>query len=196
MVSMLALLQSSVAKTLDLVSCKRIVPLYTTTIYDGVCTYQPSAVFWVFACTLVMGVMGMIMITLRSSYKQTIYEDLEEDYDEDMILKQGENGNEVFTYEPEVDDDVVIHEVEPERRSYEQQYGREDLNLKESTDYPRRPSNEGTAQANYYQPSSSFGHSERNNSNHGESVRKKQYGQSVCKSSSSRGNAYADEVNY
>ena len=33
---------------LKLISCKTIVPLYVETVYFGMCTYSPDAVYWVF----------------------------------------------------------------------------------------------------------------------------------------------------
>ena len=35
-------------RVLELVSCRTIVPLYVNTVYDGMCTYSPAAVYWVF----------------------------------------------------------------------------------------------------------------------------------------------------
>lgn len=71
--TLVLLLLQSIGSALDLLACQRIVPLYTETVYIGMCTYTPSAVFWVFASCLVMGVMGMIMLTTRASYKRTYY---------------------------------------------------------------------------------------------------------------------------
>jgi hypothetical protein len=62
---------NAVIRAIDLLACKTIVPLYTTTVYDGVCTYVPRAVAWVISCTVIMTVAGMIMITTRAAFEQT-----------------------------------------------------------------------------------------------------------------------------
>lgn len=87
---------------------ERIVPLYVATVYDGMCTYSPQAIFWVFASTLVMGVMGMIMITLRSSYKETRYKEVVYD-----------------PYQPPNENDMIIDEVEPTGPTYTYRAGDE-----------------------------------------------------------------------
>jgi hypothetical protein len=63
----------SLNRTLDLLGCDRIVPIYTKTIYDGVCRNSLKALVWMFSCCLIIGVMGMIMVTFRAAYKHTIY---------------------------------------------------------------------------------------------------------------------------
>jgi len=78
----MALLVNSINRALDLLSCRRIVPLYTETVYEGMCTYSPQAVFWVFSSCVVMGFFGMLMLTFRSSYKRTYYT-MPEHYDND-----------------------------------------------------------------------------------------------------------------
>jgi hypothetical protein len=37
---------------LELVSCRTIVPVYVNTVYDGMCTYSPKAVYWVFEVSM------------------------------------------------------------------------------------------------------------------------------------------------
>jgi hypothetical protein len=73
MVSILDSLYDSIGKTLDLVSCARVVPIYHKAIYDGACQYSVSAQFWVFSAALIMGTFGLLMILFRASYKPTIY---------------------------------------------------------------------------------------------------------------------------
>jgi hypothetical protein len=93
MLKNLGTLQQSALDTLNLLKCDNIVPIYyTSTIYDGTCTYSVTGVTWTFAgefvsdniqkyvCTLiidhdlcfaaflVIAFMGMIMIMFRSSY--------------------------------------------------------------------------------------------------------------------------------
>jgi hypothetical protein len=42
-----SLLTASV-QVLELISCRTLVPLYVNTVYYGMCTYSPDAVYWVF----------------------------------------------------------------------------------------------------------------------------------------------------
>ena len=42
-----SLLDASI-RILQLISCKTIVPLYVNTVYYGMCTFSPEAVYWVF----------------------------------------------------------------------------------------------------------------------------------------------------
>jgi hypothetical protein len=63
-------------RTLGLVECDNIVPIYHRAVYDGACLYSVSAVFWVFSCALILAFFGLIMITFRSAYKlSTLYDD-------------------------------------------------------------------------------------------------------------------------
>jgi hypothetical protein len=71
---------ASVQRIMDLLSCERIVPLYTTSVYQGTCEYSSKAVYWMYCSALVMAVMGMLMITLRASYKLSKY-DHDPDYE-------------------------------------------------------------------------------------------------------------------
>jgi hypothetical protein len=84
--TLVQLLVDAVTRTIDLIRCDRIVPLYTETIYHGVCTYSPAAVFWVFFSSLFMGLAGMLMITFRSSYKMTDYEYEAQDGGDGVLL--------------------------------------------------------------------------------------------------------------
>jgi hypothetical protein len=68
---LIASLLQELSATLEFVSCNAIVPLYTSTVYDGMCSFLPDAVFWVFSCSLIMAIFGMIMITTRSALKRT-----------------------------------------------------------------------------------------------------------------------------
>jgi hypothetical protein len=96
--TLVELLDDGITRTLDLIRCDRIVPIYTETIYQGVCTYSPSAVFWVFSSCLIMGVAGMLMVTFRSSLKMTLFGyDVEDDNADGLVLQdEGDMDN----YEP------------------------------------------------------------------------------------------------
>jgi hypothetical protein len=41
-------------------------------VYDASCEYSTKAVFWVFCCSIILGAFGLVMITLRASYKVTV----------------------------------------------------------------------------------------------------------------------------
>lgn len=71
---------AAIAAGLDLISCRRIVPIYHQSIYDGACIYSVSALFWVFAAALINGFFGLLMVLFRASYKPNryIYPDLAE----------------------------------------------------------------------------------------------------------------------
>jgi hypothetical protein len=72
-------------QTLGLVSCDRIVPIYTRTVYNATCDYSINAVSWIFSCSLILGFFGMLMITFRSAYKLTLYDDSET---QDLLLEE------------------------------------------------------------------------------------------------------------
>jgi hypothetical protein len=73
MTKILSVLLEAIQRTLDLVSCERIVPIYHRAVYDGACKYSVSALFWVFSAALIMGSFGLLMILFRSAYKPTLY---------------------------------------------------------------------------------------------------------------------------
>jgi hypothetical protein len=68
-------LLEAIERTVDLIACERIVPIYHRSIYDATCQYSVSAVFWIFSGALIMGFFGLLMILFRSAYKPTIYDD-------------------------------------------------------------------------------------------------------------------------
>ena len=71
--SLVGVLLESVYQTLSLLSCDRVVRIYTSLLYDGACQYSVNGVMWVFASALVMALFGLIMILFRSAYKPTRY---------------------------------------------------------------------------------------------------------------------------
>jgi len=100
MQTLLQVLLESFYRTLNLISCKRVVRIYHTTVYDAVCQYSVNGVMWVFASAAVMATFGLIMILFRSAYKPTRY----------IVAGQ----------EKAVDDDYES-DSEPESESYEGQ---------------------------------------------------------------------------
>jgi hypothetical protein len=75
MLNILTILREAGERTLDLASCERIVPIYTNTFYTGSCDYSLKAMMWIFACALIIGTSGMLMVTFRAAYKLTVFED-------------------------------------------------------------------------------------------------------------------------
>ena len=69
MMAILNSLEKSAASGLSLLSCERIIPIYTEVVYDGTCNYSVSGFTWMFSSLLIISAMGMIMIMLRSSYQ-------------------------------------------------------------------------------------------------------------------------------
>lgn len=56
--------------------CQNIVPLYTYPTYDGVCDYSISGLTWAFSAFYVVSCMGLIMVTLRSTWNMDECESL------------------------------------------------------------------------------------------------------------------------
>jgi hypothetical protein len=84
MLGILAILREAGERTLDLASCDRIVPIYTNTFYTGSCDYSLQAMAWIFACALIIGTSGMLMVTFRAAYKLTVFEGSEDGVDANM----------------------------------------------------------------------------------------------------------------
>jgi len=70
----LGILRKDAASVLDLLSCDRIVPIYTRTVYDGTCTYSISGLTWTFASFFIIAFMGMLMLTFRAAFYEVIDE--------------------------------------------------------------------------------------------------------------------------
>jgi hypothetical protein len=64
----LTTLSQHASSTVGLLSCDRIVPIYVKSVYEAACTYSVTGVTWTWASFLVMGFMGMLMITFRAAY--------------------------------------------------------------------------------------------------------------------------------
>lgn len=48
LVDLVTFMLEAAVRVLELVSCRVLVPLYINTVYEGMCTYSPAAVYWVF----------------------------------------------------------------------------------------------------------------------------------------------------
>ena len=65
----LQMLIRTVLEALYLLRCANIIRLYTLPVYSGSCTYSINGVTWAFAAFTVVGVAGLLMIMLRSSWQ-------------------------------------------------------------------------------------------------------------------------------
>lgn len=55
-------------RSMEVIDCPRIHAIYIEALHKGACTNLPLANFWIFISLLVIGMCGMIMITLRSAW--------------------------------------------------------------------------------------------------------------------------------
>lgn len=106
---LISILLVALQRTLDLISCERIVPIYHRAIYDGTCNYSVSAMFWIFSAALLMGFFGIIMILCRASYKPTEYDTTEAP----MAKLYDDNEPELVVY----DDGNVQPQYSPRKQS-------------------------------------------------------------------------------
>lgn len=64
----ITILSRTSIRALNLMSCRNIVPLYTTAILDATCTQAPRAQTWVWSCSVVIAFFGMMCIMFRGAY--------------------------------------------------------------------------------------------------------------------------------
>lgn len=90
-----------IADGLELLNCERITSMYEELIYEGTCTYSVQGFAWCASCLFIVALMGMVMITLRSSYQNTILPEVDldlietkdlDDSDGMMAATSGEEG--------------------------------------------------------------------------------------------------------
>ena len=87
-------LAQSTAAALELLRCENIVSLYTNTFYGGTCTYSVNGVTWAFSSFMVVGIAGLIMIMLRSSWQAVITDTLSSA--SDFLDELNDNDDEYF----------------------------------------------------------------------------------------------------
>lgn len=80
MQTILDVLLEAIDRTLDLVGCERMVPIYHRAMYDGACTSAVTASMWFFVSSLMMAVAGTLMLLLRSAIRPNVDEDEDADY--------------------------------------------------------------------------------------------------------------------
>ena len=88
-------------RALNLMSCRSIVPLYTTSIYEATCTMSPIGLTWVFSCSVVISFFGMLTIMFRGAYYPIDYYYYDE---KDIYPTEDESGGDDVD-EPLVDSD-------------------------------------------------------------------------------------------
>lgn len=101
----LQILVRSAMEALALLRCENIVKLYTDPVYSGTCTYSINGVTWAFASFTMVGIAGLIMIMLRSSWQLDVAPDFvfdgrtsgvgngQGDYNEGEQQQDGDNYN-------------------------------------------------------------------------------------------------------
>mmetsp|Transcript_12647 Transcript_12647/g.17943 ORF Transcript_12647/g.17943 Transcript_12647/m.17943 type:complete len:552 (+) Transcript_12647:136-1791(+) len=75
MVDNLRVLLDNVSSVLSLLECDRIVPIYTNLAYEATCKYSVTGATWIWSSLLVISTCALIMIMLRSSWQETVFED-------------------------------------------------------------------------------------------------------------------------
>ena len=74
MVGVMDILDQTADRALNLLSCQNTVPVYTTVVYQGTCVNSITGLTWVFASLFIISFFAMLMITFRSSYRNTVFE--------------------------------------------------------------------------------------------------------------------------
>ena len=98
---------------LYLFRCESIVPLYTYPTYDGVCDYSIVGLTWSFSSFYVVACMGLIMVTLRSSWSMDECESLISHVPPDESVKQSNSHDDEYggyTGYDENNDDFIVYE--------------------------------------------------------------------------------------
>jgi len=75
-------LQGDINRVLELLKCQDISPVINDALDDGVCYYAIAALAWCVICFSVITLLGLVMITFRSSFLRSVEEDIEDDGDE------------------------------------------------------------------------------------------------------------------
>jgi hypothetical protein len=119
-------------RSLDLLSCSNVVPLYTSAVYESTCQNNMTAASWLFACALVVSFFGMLMITLRGSYYPFyIWEGKDEysteDSDEDFELEEEMSEEDYDDGEEYVDGSEMESELYLEENATEDDDGPEEI---------------------------------------------------------------------
>lgn len=104
---LITILAQTSIRALNLMSCRNIVPLYTTSLYEATCTMAPNAQTWVLACSVVIAFSGMICIMFRGAYYPIDYYY----YDEKELYPTDDESSEEHLVDNECND-LVLNEQE------------------------------------------------------------------------------------
>jgi hypothetical protein len=61
------ILGDATKRSLQLLQCSSVVPLYTNSVYKATCDNNVTAALWLFSCSFIICIFGMLMITLRGA---------------------------------------------------------------------------------------------------------------------------------
>jgi hypothetical protein len=110
------LLDSSI-RSMELMGCKSIVPLYTTVVYEGTCNTSITAASWIFASFFVIAFFSMVMVMFRGAYYPIYFDsgkilEYGTSDDEGEIVEEGGSEEESASYENEdtVGDDEYTYD--------------------------------------------------------------------------------------
>mmetsp|Transcript_3085 Transcript_3085/g.8361 ORF Transcript_3085/g.8361 Transcript_3085/m.8361 type:complete len:720 (+) Transcript_3085:382-2541(+) len=97
-------------RALNLMRCSKVVPLYTTSLYEATCTMSPIGLTWMLGCSLVISFFGMLSIMFRGAYYPIDYYYYDE---KDIYPTEDESGDDEIA-EPladsECNDRVLKHQ--------------------------------------------------------------------------------------
>jgi len=65
-------IRASSGRALGILDCERVVPMYTNTVYDAICKSNINGLSIVYWCLILISIFGMIMITTRSSFLNSV----------------------------------------------------------------------------------------------------------------------------
>ena len=83
MTQVLTTLREALLRSLDLLSCQRLVPIYTGTVYEAGCQYSIKGLVWMLASSVIVAFSGMMMCTYGAAFKPIRYEDVEPEEEEE-----------------------------------------------------------------------------------------------------------------
>ena len=131
LIGLIGVVSESLDRTLELASCDNIVPIYMSGVHKGTCSSSLSALLWILFGFLSTAFFGLLMITLRSSYKQTVYslpddvepkkeseaDILEKDATKELVLEESSDADDGHSTSEGTDEDPNKQEEAQETTS-------------------------------------------------------------------------------
>mmetsp|Transcript_8768 Transcript_8768/g.13449 ORF Transcript_8768/g.13449 Transcript_8768/m.13449 type:complete len:289 (-) Transcript_8768:816-1682(-) len=114
----LSVLMDNVFSVIEILKCDRITPIYANLAYDATCNYSVAGVTWIWSSLLVISTCAMIMITLRSSLREVVFED-QMLMNKDLGDAQYQEGEEFEGFEEEA---YLNEDEQPPVQDYEETY--------------------------------------------------------------------------